>query len=322
MVAVVSMVCRGLSIIRTGPSGDPLFCYTALSAATISALLPGWLILSAGLEIASKQPTSGSMRLVYGLVYAILLGIGIQVGSDIVLAIAPSERLHLHNIQQTMRQHFTVNGNLSITLEDGEPPSRATKNIFHGDWTFGSELPAQVGGVDAVIEDTLTGQCMRSDNGPWWATTLPWWSAFILVPLAATVTCLQNEQPFRTRKSELAAMVCISCLAFATNHVALSYLQGRRDLVAGVSAFVIGVLGNVYAMWRKGAAYTVMLAGVLFLVPSVFGEAGGITLDGNGLTIGSDILDLTIGTTVGLFIAKGITQIRVSKARSEGHLHF
>jgi uncharacterized membrane protein YjjB (DUF3815 family) len=371
MVSLVSMVCRGLSIIPYGDSsssggsngsGDDagrLFCYTALSSATIASLLPGWLILTAGLEIASKQPTSGSMRLVYGLIYALILGMGIQIGSDVVLAFQPSERIRLHDLQQSLAGKYVLPGNLTILREgvmgiapggEGGEVSSAFESFFSGEWVFsiineeGSRGHHIGMGVPAIVADTLTGACMRNPKSPWWMNTLPWWSSFILVPITAGVTCLQYEQPWRGWETQshsgsgcrmkrvgrwdLPVMIIVSSLAFATNHVAIALLKDRKDLIAGVSAFVIGFVGNVYARMRPSSSgYTIMLAGVLFLVPSVFGESGGITIDGGSLDIGADILDLTIGTTVGLFIAKGVTQIRLGYGApktqaTQGQLHY
>jgi hypothetical protein len=53
----------------------------------------------------------------------------------------------------------------------------------------------------------------------------------------------------------------------------------------------------------------------------VFGEAGGVALDGDGLAIGRDILDLTIGNTVGLFLSEALLSI-VWRARDHGDWTF
>jgi hypothetical protein len=55
-----------------------------------------------------------------------------------------------------------------------------------------------------------------------------------------------------------------------------------------------------------GTAFTSMVTGVLFLVPSGLSQAGGITADGSGVDIGSAMIAVTIGITVGLFMSQAL----------------
>ncbi|KAG8895245.1 hypothetical protein FRB99_000687 [Tulasnella sp. 403] len=83
----------------------------------------------------------------------------------------------------------------------------------------------------------------------------------------------------------------------------------RNEIVSAVGAFVIGVLGNVYARVFKGTAFTSMVTGVCFLVPSGLAAAGGLAMNYQGsdedqytssIIIGVRMLSVAIGTTVGL----------------------
>jgi uncharacterized membrane protein YjjB (DUF3815 family) len=49
----------------------------------ITTILPGYIILCGALELQSKSLTAGSTRLFYAVIYSLLLGYGIDVGSQL-----------------------------------------------------------------------------------------------------------------------------------------------------------------------------------------------------------------------------------------------
>ena len=57
------------------------FCYEAVMAGSIVMILPGFIVLTAALELQSKSLVSGSVRLVYAIIYSTLLGLGIMIGA-------------------------------------------------------------------------------------------------------------------------------------------------------------------------------------------------------------------------------------------------
>ncbi|KAK3300627.1 uncharacterized protein B0H64DRAFT_313757 [Chaetomium fimeti] len=60
-----------------------LFCFSALAQASIALILPGYMVLCASLELQSRQLVSGSVRMVYALIYTLFLGYGFTIGSVI-----------------------------------------------------------------------------------------------------------------------------------------------------------------------------------------------------------------------------------------------
>lgn len=80
----MALMARGLSSIP-----HHLFCYTAISSSAIIGILPGYLIrtcisyssliiaqdfiVGSSLELASKNMFCGSIRMVYALIYTLLL---------------------------------------------------------------------------------------------------------------------------------------------------------------------------------------------------------------------------------------------------------
>ncbi|KAH7122032.1 pheromone-regulated membrane protein [Dactylonectria estremocensis] len=62
-------------------NGGSLFCFSALAQGGIVMLLPGYLVLCSSLELQSRAIIPGSIRIVYAIIYSLLLGFGITVGA-------------------------------------------------------------------------------------------------------------------------------------------------------------------------------------------------------------------------------------------------
>ncbi|KAK4200083.1 hypothetical protein QBC40DRAFT_76519 [Triangularia verruculosa] len=76
---LTSCLARAFGSIRDGT----LFCFSSLAQASIALILPGYMVLCASLELQSHQMISGSVRMVYALIYTLFLGYGITIGSVI-----------------------------------------------------------------------------------------------------------------------------------------------------------------------------------------------------------------------------------------------
>lgn len=66
------------------------FCFAAVAESSIAMLLPGYIVLCGALELQSKSVTAGSTRLFYAVIYALFLGYGIDVGSQLWALIYPN----------------------------------------------------------------------------------------------------------------------------------------------------------------------------------------------------------------------------------------
>ncbi|KZV64095.1 DUF1212-domain-containing protein [Peniophora sp. CONT] len=282
---LISFAARGLSSI---PS--QIFCYTAVSSASIIGILPGYLILSSSLEMASKNILTGSVKMVYALIYTLFLGFGLQIGSDIFLLFDPHAREFLKSVSSSgasivySGQFVADNGTLSALIP------------LNGTFTFQNDAAP---GVKDLIEG-----CYRPSYFPWFKQPFPFWTQFIIVPLFSIGTSLGNLQPWKSR--DLVVMVLISCASYTANKAANHYIFGRSDVVSAIGAFVCGLLGNMYSRRFGGTGFQVMVSGVLFLVPSGLSQAGGITANGNGIEIGAAMIAVTIGITVGLFMSQAL----------------
>ncbi|KAK7054200.1 pheromone-regulated membrane protein 10 [Favolaschia claudopus] len=283
----VSFLARGLSSIR-----DRIFCYTAISSSGIIGILPGYLILTSSLELASKNIVCGSVKMVYALIYTLFLGFGLQIGSDFYLLLDRSARRDLYNVVEMLNPVTTLTGTWTAdnrTASNSSIPPTGT-------WAFLYESASET--------DIIEG-CYRPRTFPTYLQPFPFWTHFLIVPVFSTLSSLANLQPYSKGK-ELVVMVAISCSAYATNKVANHYIFNRSDVVSAIGAFTIGVLGNVYSRKMGGTAFTSMVTGVLFLVPSGLSQAGGITANGGGIEIGGAMIAVTIGITVGLFMSQAL----------------
>ncbi|KAI8090079.1 uncharacterized protein B0P05DRAFT_577640 [Gilbertella persicaria] len=59
------------------------FCFTPVAFASFIVILPGYSMAVALIELVSRQPVSGVVRMVYAIMYSFLLGYGIEMGSEI-----------------------------------------------------------------------------------------------------------------------------------------------------------------------------------------------------------------------------------------------
>jgi uncharacterized membrane protein YjjP (DUF1212 family) len=63
--------------------GDRIFCYSAISQASINLIQPGYWITNACLELMNRQIATSGSRLMYALVYALMLAYGVAIGSSL-----------------------------------------------------------------------------------------------------------------------------------------------------------------------------------------------------------------------------------------------
>ncbi|KAF8505618.1 hypothetical protein F5888DRAFT_1650573, partial [Russula emetica] len=283
----ISLLARGVSSLHSR-----IFCYSAISSAGIVGILPGYLILSSSLELASKNILCGSVKMVYALIYTLFLGFGLQIGSDLYLLFDVNTRHQLDSLNAAIARTVVYTGSYVIdngTLSRPELPS-------FGSFTFTN------GSTPSMH---MQEGCYRPPDSPWYLQPFPFWSQFITVPLFSILSSLSNLQPWR--ELDLVVMVIISCISFAANKAANHFIFNRSDVVSAIGAFAVGLLGNIYSRMFSGTAFTVMVTGVLFLVPSGLSQAGGgaIAASGNGIDIGSAMIAVTIGITVRTFHEPG-----------------
>ncbi|EAU84897.2 DUF1212 domain membrane protein [Coprinopsis cinerea okayama7 len=290
---VVSFVARALSSVKS-----QIFCYTAISSSGIIGILPGYLIQHSMWEC--KDGLCPHLHSILGMTFGsfppagitpIQQGFGLQIGSDFFLLLDKPYRQQLDQLEAGLNATISFAGIWSAdngTSHDQVPLS--------GTWTFSKNMIEKK-------SDIIVG-CYRPARFPWYLQPFPLWTSFIIVPLFSILSSLGNLQPLRSK--QLPVMVAISCCSYAANKIANHYIFNRSDVVSAIGAFTVGLLGNMYSRKMGGTAFTSMVTGVLFLVPSGLSSAGGITAHGDGIEIGGAMIAVTIGITVGLFMSQAL----------------
>ncbi|EEP75334.1 conserved hypothetical protein [Uncinocarpus reesii 1704] len=79
---VTSFLARALGSIRA-PGGEAgrLFCFPALAQSAVALILRGYMVLCSSLELQSKHMLAGSVRLVFAIIYSLVLGFGMMLGT-------------------------------------------------------------------------------------------------------------------------------------------------------------------------------------------------------------------------------------------------
>ncbi|KAF9479707.1 DUF1212-domain-containing protein [Pholiota conissans] len=293
---VVAFVARGLSNLP-----DDMFCYGAISSAGVVVILPGFTVLTSALELMSKNLFCGSVRIVYAIIYTLFLGFGLTIGSDFYLVI-DSQARHLY-YRSSISSHLNYTHG-TFEMLNGTDPLVPISGVIG------------LGNLVGSAADTHTVKgCVRDPHWPWWRQSLPWWTLFFLVPVYSTCSSLSNLQYWRSL--QLPIMVFFSCCAYAANRSASLILPGRTDIVSAVGAFVIGLLGNIYSRVVGGTAFTSMVTGVLFLVPSGIAQGGGVTQTyhnseeqySSGFSLALRMITVAAGVTIGLFVSQVIVYL-------------
>ncbi|KAF7968626.1 hypothetical protein HWV62_29791 [Athelia sp. TMB] len=272
------------------------------------------------LELASKNMFCGSIRMVYALIYTLLLGFGLQVGSGAFLYADQAYSARLSNLADEMAGTMTIlanftSDNSSITSVSGNTGvvTFANVNATLATYIVNGVYKSAGSYFDQLTNACVNAGCFRKPGAAWYLRPPPFWAQFFIVPLFSLISSLNNLQPLWGGKYDrtqhfrnLVTMVVISSASFAANKLATKYVLDRTDIVSAVGAFAAGVMGNLYSRKFGGTAFTSMVTAVLFLVPSGLSAAGGITGNGDGVDIGGAMISVTVGVTVGLFMSQAV----------------
>lgn len=144
------------------------------------------------------------------------------------------------------------------------------------------------------------------------------WYRFLFVPVFVIGNSMLNQ----ARWSQLPVMLTIACIGYVVTYFAGKHFEDSTEFTASLAAFVIGVLGNLYARIWKGLAVSAMLPGIFCQVPSGVASHNSLLsglqsankiVKGNTTTIiqendltqsmsfGITMIQVSIGISVGLF---------------------
>ncbi|KIK67157.1 hypothetical protein GYMLUDRAFT_37206 [Collybiopsis luxurians FD-317 M1] len=249
------------------------FCYSAIASSSIVLILPGFIVLSGGLEILSRNIVAGSVRLCYAVVYCLFLAFGLAMGAEAF-------------------QEIT-----------GAPITN--------------------------LQDTSCTYTHLAD-GPWWQQSPSKLWAFMTVPLFSIVLSMRNHQPLFSR--EMLICVMISCIGWVVTYFVGLKFANQSDFASAVGAFAIGMISNVAGRFLNGNAFTIMITGILFQVPSGLGNNGLLVFVSqqtddsensseaylSGFQTSLQLISVAIGLTIGLGISLFLSHPIPSRRRAGG----
>ncbi|KAF9212293.1 hypothetical protein BGZ59_006940 [Podila verticillata] len=141
--------------------------------------------------------------------------------------------------------------------------------------------------------DLKTGYCHPA--------TEPW--RWVLFPLLAIAFNIQlNAQP-----RQWPVMIVCSSVGFAVSEFAGMYWPHSLHIAAAVSAFVVGLLGNLYERLTHELAFVPILGAILLIVPGGMGVRSSLLLldqsghASQGTSFALQMIIVALGIAVGLF---------------------
>jgi uncharacterized membrane protein YjjB (DUF3815 family) len=304
VVIIVSFIARGLSAIRSAN-----ICYNAVASGSIITILPGFLVLSASLEIAARSMVSGSTKMVWAGIYSMVLGFCLQSGSNAYLWFDRAHHAYLDSLSEELFPETETMGMFETYASDWNLP-------LSGEFSY-ERHPTISDDARRWIEG-----CFRPVDAPWYGRPLALQHISWLVLTFAIASALRSGQPWR--RWDTLAMVLIAVAAFFANRAADLIVFGRGHVVSFIGAAACGVLGGGWARLRRSAhvaPFVAMAPGVLFLLPSGLAISGGITGAPDVITVGVSLVMVSIGISCGLLFSQSI-YILLSPRRRTAALSF
>jgi len=141
-----------------------------------------------------------------------------------------------------------------------------------------------------------------------WASTdhCPGVSNWVKVPLfLVTVSCFNVLM--KAAPAQWPGMLSVAAISFVTINLASTVGEMSSSSATVVTAFLIGIAGNLYAYATNSPALIPILSGVFLIVP------GGMSVKGvhalihddmsGGLAFGSGVMMVAVSISIGLFAA-------------------
>ncbi|KAL7419421.1 pheromone-regulated protein prm10 [Cryptotrichosporon argae] len=262
IAGIISFVARGLGTTE-------YFCYDSLASAAIVLILPGWHICLGSLELGSKNVVAGAIRIVWAVLYTLFLSFGLTLGSEVWDAVGTA-------------QYGTASGSSStstVTVTGSFVSNDTALDTYLGNGTFTF--------TNASTTDTTTVTCYRNPAWTYWWYTEPsdWW-LFLITPAFAFSLAIWFRADWRGR--DIVVMVVVASAGYAVDYFVSNAVTDETNIAGAVSAFTIGVLGNLYSRLGGGSAFPSMVVGILLEVPNAIAAAGGLDASSSSSSSSSD----------------------------------
>ncbi|KAF9173990.1 hypothetical protein BGX20_001392 [Mortierella sp. AD010] len=209
-------------------------CVSAVKLAGVVIILPGFTITSGILELSSRHMISGSVRLFYAVIFSLLLGYGLVIGTSLWKLIYPASQ-----------------NEEAQTACPGESLSALWNILFV----------------------------------PLFAVSLNIW--------------------LKAHPRQWPTSIILSIVGYSISYTTTVYAGAKTEVSSALSAFAIGLIGNVYQRWTQQLMYHAVVCAVFFLVPGSLGLKGAMSLFTDDMTGGVNfaiqMITTAIAISVGLF---------------------
>ena len=280
-----SFIAMGLHHIGQIHVGDKVqygryFCYQSVVAGSIVLILPGFIVLTAALELQSKNLVSGSVRLVYAIIYSVLLGLGIMIGA-LPLMGSSSFDIDCKASRQTLSHWYNT------------PPGQSGSPSFA--WAF-----LTVPGYATLLSLRNQAKATRKE-----------FPVMILIAICGWLV---------SNFAMIADNVNSDCMGKSDGHCPVpEVLKDHTYLYSAMGSFTVGILSNIYGRFFDGRSFVVSVPGILYQLPTgmtgapdqanLWNFATNRQSSGNaqssevtsGLQIGAQLLNISLGIAIGLF---------------------
>ncbi|WVQ96347.1 hypothetical protein IAU59_003452 [Kwoniella sp. CBS 9459] len=285
MAGILSFASRGLGATK-------YFCYQSLASAAIVLILPGWHVCMGALELGSKNIVAGAIRLVWAVVYTLFLSLGLGIGSEIWDSFGPSQPSETSSAPPSMA---TIEGSF-------------TSNNTYWDQTFNNGTFTFTNGSSSTEQATNVACYRNPEWTQWWYTEPSDWWLFLLVPLFAFSLAVWFRADYRSM--DMLVMVIVACAGYVVNFFLTDQID-QSNVVSAVSAFTLGILGNLYSRLGGGSAFPSMVVGILLLVPNAIAAAGGLSASSSGSSSQDDASNVSGSSSSSEINAAVVVSIRM-----------
>jgi hypothetical protein len=228
------------------------------------------------LELASKNFITGATKIVYAVIYSLILvslsaeffghfslkgplmqGFSLTLGSDIAFLVNSSFRVQRDQMAADIGRTISLVGTYTSTNNTDSPLA------LNGTFLFNQlVLPDE----PLVKYHYIIEGCYRDDSWPMIFQPFTWPWLFALAPLFVLCLATLNGQGWRDWR-RLLVIVAFGCCSFAANKVFNMWIYDRGDVVSAIGATVVGILGTIYGHYSEGDALPSMIPGILILLP-------------------------------------------------------
>ena len=157
------------------------------------------------LELASKNYITGATKIVYAVVYSLILGFSLTLGSDLAFLTLPIFRQQRDAMADNLATTVTLIGHFDPTNS-----TSTTIGALNGTFIMSQDINS---GTPITKYHYIMEGCYRDPSWHRIFQPVPWYWLFLLAPLFILALCCLNGQGVRGWR--IWVMVTIGCCSFA-----------------------------------------------------------------------------------------------------------